>query len=228
MRWHHELPNNAKDSAMLVDHSAAGFNGTNREPQVSSCRSAPTRLDKRLVHKSHDESVLVSHIEAVPPPATGGRNAEDAASDRTDHFRAVLCINRDHPLFFDRDYGHVHAICFMEATQQTTMAMAHLFYGVPLHVECVLTECSAQFRSMASIDDPLIAEQTASGHVYRRGRLVRMQTEVVIRQGNLERVRITGTMVLLKKDQLRYLEQRAADPVDPPNPGVIQQTGSYS
>jgi hypothetical protein len=222
MRWHHELPNNAKDSAMLVDHSAAGFNGTNREPQVSSCRSAPTRLDKRLVHKSHDESVLVSHIEAVPPPATGGRNAEDAASDRTDHFRAVLCINRDHPLFFDRDYGHVHAICFMEATQQTTMAMAHLFYGVPLHVE------SAQFRSMASIDDPLIAEQTTSGHVYRRGRLVRMQTEVVIRQGNLERVRITGTMVLLKKDQLRYLEQRAADPVDPPNPGVIQRTGSYS
>jgi hypothetical protein len=222
MRWHHELPNNAKDSAMLVDHSAAGFNGTSREPQVSSCRSAPTRLDKRLVHKSHDESVLVSHIEAVPPPATGGRNAEDAASDRTDHFRAVLCINRDHPLFFDRDYGHVHAICFMEATQQTTMAMAHLFYGVPLHVE------SAQFRSMASIDDPLIAEQTTSGHVYRRGRLVRMQTEVVIRQGNLERVRITGTMVLLKKDQLRYLEQRAADPVDPPNPGVIQRTGSYS
>jgi hypothetical protein len=50
----------------------------------------------------------------------------------------------------------------------------------------------------------------------------------VIRQGNIERVRITGTMVLLKKDQLRYLEQRAADPADAPNPGVIQRTGSYS
>ena len=95
----------------------------------------------------------------------------------------------------------------MEATQQTTMAIAHLFYGVPLHVECVLTECSAQFRSMANVGEPLIAEQTMSRHVYRRGRLVRMQTAVVIRQGNLERVRITGTIVLLK-DQLRYLEAR--------------------
>jgi hypothetical protein len=210
---------------MLVNHSAASFNVTNREPQVTSCRSVPTRLDKRLVHKSHDESVLVSHIEAVPPP--GGRSAEDAASDRTDHFRAVLCINRDHPLFFDRDCGHVHAICFMEATQQTTMAIAHLFYGVPLHVECVLTECSAQFRSMANVGEPLIAEQTVSRHVYRRGRLVRVQTTVVIRQGNLERVRITGTIVLLKKDQLRYLEERAGMG-GAGNLGPLQPIGSYA
>ena len=212
---------------MLVNHSAASFNVTNREPQVTSCRSVPTRLDKRLVHKSHDESVLVSRIEAVPPPATGGRSAEDAASDRTDHFRAVLCINRDHPLFFDRECGHVHAICFMEATQQTTMAIAHLFYGVPLHVECVLTECSAQFRSMANVGEPLIAEQTMSRHVYRRGRLVRMQTAVVIRQGNLERVRITGTIVLLKKDQLRYLEERAGMG-DAGNLGPVQPMGCYA
>src|SRR2546423_12091394 len=36
MRWNRELPNNAKDSAMLVDHSAASFKVTNRdyEPQV--------------------------------------------------------------------------------------------------------------------------------------------------------------------------------------------------
>lgn len=212
---------------MLVNHSAASFNVTNREPQVTSSRSVPTRLDKRLVHKSHDESVLVSRIDAVPPPATAGRSAEDAASGRTDHFRAVLCINWDHPLFFDRDCGHVHAICFMEATQQTTMAIAHLFYGVPLHVECVLTECSAQFRSMANVGEPLIAEQTMSRHVYRRGRLVRMQTAVVIRQGNLERVRITGTIVLLKKDQLGYLEERAGMG-DAGNLGPLQPIGRYA
>ena len=168
-----------------------------------------------------------SLIDAVPPPATAGRSAEDAASGRTDHFRAVLCINRDHPLFFDRDCGHVHAICFMEATQQTTMAIAHLFYGVPLHVECVLTECSAQFRSMANVGEPLIAEQTMSRHVYRRGRLVRMQTAVVIRQGNLERVRITGTIVLLKKDQLGYLEERAGMG-DAGNLGPLQPIGRYA
>jgi A-factor biosynthesis hotdog domain len=168
------------------------------------------RLDKRLVHKSYDENVLVSHIEAVQPPGTIAHSGRDAAPDRMDHFRATLCINRDHPLFFDRDCGHVHAICLMEAAQQTTIAIAHLFYDVPLDVECVQTECSAQFRSIANIDDPLIAEQTMSGHVYRRGRLVKVQTAIVFRQGNLERVRIAGTIVLLKNEQLKYLEERAS------------------
>ena len=72
------------------------------------------------------------------------------------------------------------------------------------------TECSAQFRSIANIDDHLIAEQTMSGHVYRRGRLVKVQTGIVFRQGNLERVRIAGTIVLLKNEQLKYLEGRAS------------------
>ena len=210
---------------MLFNHTAANAHATNRKPQVRSYRSAPRRLDKSLVHKSYDENVLVSHIEAVMPRAAAERGCEHAASERTDHFRAVLCIDRDHPLFFDRDCGHVHAICLMEATQQTTIAIAHLFYGVPLDVESVLTECSAQFRSVATIDDPLIAEQTMSGHAYRRGRLVRMQTEVVIRQGNLEKVRITGTIVLLRKDQLRYLEERASVG-DPRNPELVQRAGS--
>jgi len=166
------------------------------------------RLDKRLVHKSHDENVLVSHIEAVQPAGTIAHSRRDATPERMDHFRAFLCINRDHPLFFDRDRGHVHAICLMEAAQQTTIAIAHLFYDVPLDVECVETECSAQFRSMTNINDPLVAEQTMSGHVYRRQRLVKVRTAIVFRQGNLERVRITGTMVLLKNEQLKYLEER--------------------
>jgi hypothetical protein len=54
-----------------------------------------------------------------------------------------------------------------------------------------------------------------------------MQTEVVIRQGNLERVRITGTMVLLKKDQLRYLEERASMG-DAGNLDPLQPIGCYA
>jgi len=192
---------------------------------AASLEAATRRLDKRLVHKSHDENVLVSHIEAVQPPAGVTQREKAGAADRTDHFRAILRINRDHPLFFDRDCGHVHAICFMEAVQQTAMATAHLFYGVPLDVEFVLTECSAKFRSLADIEDPLIADQTMSAQVYRRGRLVRMHTAVVIRQGALERVRLAGTMLLLKKGQLKYLEERAGT-ADPPNPRLIEGTGS--
>src|SRR5579859_6347661 len=96
----------------------------------SASLNATARLDKRLVHKSYDENVLVSHVEAAQLPGTvtqSVRSSLSVARDRTDHFRAVLCINRDHPLLFDRDRGHVHAICFMEAAQQAAMAVAHLF-----------------------------------------------------------------------------------------------------
>jgi hypothetical protein len=187
-----------------------------------------TRLDKRLVHKSYDENVLVSHIEAVQPaPDAIPQGEKDGARDRTDHFRAVLCINRDHPLFFDRDRGHVHAICFMEAAQQTAMAVAHLFYGVPLDVEFVTTDCSAKFLSVANIDEPLIADQIVSAHVYRRGRLVRMHTTFVIRQGSLERVRLAGIIVLLKREQLKHLEERASTTYSF-NPATIQPTGACS
>jgi hypothetical protein len=227
VRCQRELSKQSEDSAMTTAHDAVRKFGANLVPQAASFKPTESRLDKRLVHKSHDESVVVSHIEAVPPPETLKRSAENPGSGRTDHFRAVLRMDRDHPLFFDRDCGHVHAICLMEAVQQTSIAIAHLFYGVPLDVECVHTECSAQFRSMATMDDPLIVEQIMSGHIYRRGRLVRMQAVVVIRQGNLERARFTGTAVLLRKEQLKYLEERAAAG-DLPNQGFVQPAGDCS
>lgn len=183
------------------------------------------RFDKHLVHKSSDENVFVSHIEPVQSPGPIAPTKNDLARQRTDHFRVVLRIKRDHPLFFDRDRGHVHAICFMEAAQQSAMAVAHLFYGVPLDVEFVTTECSAQFLSVANIDDPLIADQTVSDHVYRRGRLIRMHTALVIRQGSLERARLAGTIILLKKQQLKYLEE-CASAADPAIPITLQPTGT--
>jgi AICAR transformylase/IMP cyclohydrolase PurH len=115
----------------------------------------------------------------------------------------------------------------MEAAQQTAIAVAHLFYGVPLDVEFVATDCSAKFLSVANIDEPLIADQTVSAHVYRRGRLVRMHTTLVIHQAGLERVRLAGTMVLLKREQLRHLEERASTTY-PFNAVTIGPSGSRS
>src|SRR5262245_24275914 len=111
--------NGLEDIAMTAPHDALREFGTNR-------------LDKRLVHKSHAESVLISRIEAVQASADTKQREQNSASGGTDHFRAFLCISREHLLLFERDCGHVHGICLMEAAQQTTFAVAHLFYGVPL------------------------------------------------------------------------------------------------
>jgi len=62
--------------------------------------SPPRTLDKRLVHKSYDENVLVSHIEAVRGPNKCEEGDNAGAMDRTDHFRGVLCVHHNHPFFF--------------------------------------------------------------------------------------------------------------------------------
>jgi hypothetical protein len=203
-------------------------------PQVAPVASPSRTIDKRLVHKSYDENVLLSHIEAVRKPGEPEKVSKlrtsilriaarysgrwrivrnlsmifERATGRTDHFHGVLCVHRDHTFFFEHERAHVPGIYLIEAARQMSIAVAHMFYEVPFDLEFVMTECSAQFRNVANIDDPIIAEQALSRHVYRKGRLISYYPAVVIRQGNLEIARMSGTIVLLSKNQLKYLEAR--------------------
>jgi hypothetical protein len=175
--------------------------------------SLPRTLDKRLVHKSYDENVLVSHIEAVRSPNKFEEDDNAGAVNRTDHFRGVLCVHRNHPFFFERGSSHVPALYLFEAIRQMSSAVAHMFYNVPIESDIAVTESWAQFRNMATLDDPIIAEKTLSKHVYRKGRLVRMNMSVIIRQGTREIARMSSNLVLLTKQQLSYLEQRGGEDV---------------
>jgi hypothetical protein len=212
---------------------------TNLAPQIAPVASRPRTIDKRLVHKSYDDNVLLSHVEAVHNPgepakvdslgtsflkiaaklktsmleiALRARNLGmifQRKTDRTDHFRGELCVHRDHTFFFEHERAHVPGIYLIEGARQMSIAAAHMFYEVPFGVyEFVMTECSARFRNVANLVDPLIAEQTLSKHVYRKGRLLSMYGVVVIRQNNLEIASLSGTVVLLNKNQLKYLEAR--------------------
>jgi hypothetical protein len=178
---------------------------------VARVSTPPRTLDRRLVHKSYDENVLVSHIEAMRDPKEGG-NA--GTTERVDHFRGVLCVHPDHLFFFDRrGGGHVPALYLFEAIRQMSSAIAHMFYKVPIETEVAVAESWAQFRNMATLGDPIIAEKTFSKHVYRKSRLVRMHMSVVIRQGTLEIARMSSDLVLLTGQQLSYLEQRGGEDV---------------
>jgi hypothetical protein len=178
-------------------------------PQGTPIASGRRTLDKVLVHKSYDENVLVSRIEVVPSPIHSEQDA--GSSGRTDHFRGILCIHQEHKFFFEHDGGHVSGLYLIEAARQMSVAIAHLFYNVPLDIEFVMTECSAQFRNIANRADPLLAEHRMSGHAYRKGRLSGMYSEIVIRQRGVEIARLSGTMILLNKHQLQYLEQRGGN-----------------
>jgi hypothetical protein len=47
----------------------AGADRTDMVAQAASNAAQPRTIERRLVHKSYDENVLVSHIEAIPSPA---------------------------------------------------------------------------------------------------------------------------------------------------------------
>ena len=173
--------------------------------------SPPRRFDKRLVHKSYDENVLVSQIEAVRDPKKSDDGDNAGPIERVDHFRGVLCVHHNHPFFFERGSGHVPALYLFEAIRQMSSAVAHMFYNVPIDTDIAVTESWAQFRNMATLDDPIIAEKTLSKHVYRKGRLVRMNMSAIIRQGALEIARMSSKLVLLTKQQLSHLEQRGGE-----------------
>src|SRR5262249_16780067 len=148
-----------------------------------------------LVHKSYDESVLVSRIDAVH---SSGEPAQERIEDvmaRTDHFHATLSIDPGRIAFFEHECGHVPGLCLIDASEQISVAIAHMFYKVPLEIKFVITECSAQFLNVAKISDSLVARQAMCDHVYRRGRLVSMRSAVAFRQGELVVARMTGRWV---------------------------------
>jgi hypothetical protein len=166
----------------------------------------PGMLDKRLVHKTYDDNVVVGRIDAVRSPPAPEESANEQG--RIDHFRGILLVDASQVAFFESDCSHVPGLLLVDAAEQVSIAIVHMFYKVPFDIKFVLTDCSAQFRNVGKVNEPLIAEQTMTDHVYRRGRLVSMRSAVIIRQGSLEIARLSGTIVLLDRQQLSYLEQR--------------------
>ena len=181
-----------------------------REPGVSVSSSAPATLDKRLVHKSCDENVLLSHVEALPDTAESSEGNDQQAPTRRDHFRGALYVQQNHRFFFEHARDHVPGLYLIEAGRQMSVAVAHMFYGVPFDIEFIMTELNVEFRNMANIHDPLIAYNTMSRHVFRKGQLASMYSAGVIRQGDLDVARMSGTMVLMDKNLLKRLERRGA------------------
>jgi hypothetical protein len=169
---------------------------------------APPVLDRRLVHKSFDENVLLSHIEAVPESGATEEGDLQKAPCRRDHFEGRLCVQRGHRFFFEHPRDHVPGLYLIEAGRQMSVAVAHMFYGVPFGTEFVMTDLTVEFRNMANIHDPLTAHNVMSRHVYRKGQLMSMHSSGAIRQGGLDVARMAGTMVLMDPNLLKRLERR--------------------
>lgn len=123
--------------------------------------NAVPRLPKELVHKHDPRNVFISRVERV-------------SEARPDDLVAQLAIDLAHPYHFEHPQDHVPGMMLMEAGRQLALAVAHLFYEVPMDSVFVLQDVTVGFQHFAALDEPLFIYSTVREKEYRRGRLVAM------------------------------------------------------
>ena len=120
------------------------------------------RLDRKFVHKQHDENVFVSRFEAV-----------DEAHQ--DDFIAQLYIDKSHSFFFEHPLDHVPGLMLIEAGRQLGITVAHLAYGVPLvDTVFILNGMEVDFSAFAELDRPIFVNSSVKEKKFKRGTLTEM------------------------------------------------------
>ncbi len=107
--------------------------------EAFASRRAEGPFDRRLVHKSHDENVLLSRLE---PDADGVIFGE-------------IIHHLEHPFFYEHRKDHVPSIYLIEAAKQFITAAGHVVLGVPLDRPFAVEGIDMRFRRFAEISRPL-------------------------------------------------------------------------
>lgn len=133
-----------------------------REWEAEFEHGPPPRLDRKLVHKHHDENVFISRFEPVD-------------ADHPDDFVAQLYLDKEHPFFFEHPLDHYPGLMLVEAGRQLGTSVAHVHYDVPLgDAVFILNGMEVDFTSFAELDRPVFVNSTVSEKKFKRGALTAM------------------------------------------------------
>jgi hypothetical protein len=121
------------------------------------------RIDKRFVHKTDARNVFITRVTAV------------SQDDPDQHF-AELGIDSQHPYHFEHAQDHVPGMMLVEAGRQLAMAIAHLYFEVPLKSVFVINEVSITFHHFADLGRPIYIHSVVRDKAFRRDQLVAMSS----------------------------------------------------
>lgn len=122
----------------------------------------PPLLDRKLVHKDHDENVFISRFEPL-------------SEDHPDDFIGQLYLDKTHPFFFEHPLDHVPGLMMVEAGRQLGTAVAHACYDVPLgETVFILNGMEVDFTGFAELDRPVFVNSSVSEKKFKRGMLSQM------------------------------------------------------
>jgi 2-oxo-3-(phosphooxy)propyl 3-oxoalkanoate synthase len=173
--------------------------------QWAQMPSPADRLDKSLVHKLDARNVFVARVEAVP--------------QGLDEHVAELAIDREHPYHFEHPQDHVPGMMLVEAGRQLAMAIAHIFYKVPLDAVFVLDEVTINFRRFAELSAPIYVHSKVREKQYRRDQLTSMSNGGDFLQDGEVVGTLTGRWTMYDRALISRLRRRAA--VNPAAPVAV-------
>jgi 2-oxo-3-(phosphooxy)propyl 3-oxoalkanoate synthase len=112
-----------------------------------------SRLDKKYVHKTHEENVLI-------------RAARQISSD-PEEFECEMIIDPHHAFFFEHPADHVPGIMIVEAGRQCGLAISHLFLHVPIGTQFISKEFKVRFATFAELTEPITIRSRFVNRTYR-------------------------------------------------------------
>lgn len=128
------------------------------------------KVDKKLVHKTMEENVLISKPIALDP----GKGV----------YRAKIIADLSHPFFFDHPLGHLPGILLLEAVRQFGTALSHLFYNAPFDSQFILHEINAQFIADVPSGQETVIDGVVTDVVMKKQILRKMKGTAYVCQNN--------------------------------------------
>lgn len=171
--------------------------------------SCPGRLEKQFVHKHDPDNVFIARVE---------RFSEACPDDLV----AQLTLDQKHPYHFEHPQDHVPGMMLMEAGRQLALAVAHLFYDVPLDTVFILKHVTASFQRFAELEEPVFVYSWVREKEYRRNRLVSMRYEGEFIQGNEILGTMSGQWTMHDRRLMERVRRRGAQPDWPAALGSAQ------
>lgn len=129
------------------------------------CEYKRVPIDKRYVHKSNEENVLISDIE---------KEGEE--------FNAFVILNTEHPFFFEHSRKHVPGMLLVEAGRQNSMAIVHKYYDVAFDKAFFINDFQMKFSNFATTSSPLMIKSRVLNNRAKSKNYLQLDFEITFLQ----------------------------------------------
>jgi hypothetical protein len=152
-------------------------------------------IDKDYVHKTNVENVLISDL-----------------IQHGDEFHSFICVNTNHPFFFDHSRDHIPGIMLIEAGRQKAMAIVHKYYQVSFDMVFFINDFQMKFFNFAKTSSPVILKSKVFNNNSKSKNYFQFDLESSYYQDTHLIATVHGAFTVLSAKLLARLERSKGQP----------------